>query len=505
MSDQKLAELKKWLTEVTDLQNAGAVLEWDQETYMPPGGADARARQLGLLGRLAHERFTDAAVGRLLDALQAYGESLPYDHDDAALLRLTRRQYERAIRVPASFVEETSEHFSHSYNAWTEARPANDFAAVRPLLEKTLDYSRRYADYFPGYAHPADPLIDDGDFGMKATDIERVFAELRTGLVPLVSAITAQTPIDSSPLRRGYPNDAQLAFGVSVIKQYGYDFERGRQDLTHHPFMIKFANNDVRITTRSREDDLGDALFSTLHEAGHALYEQNIDPAFDGLPLDSGTSNGVHESQSRLWENLVGRSLGFWTRCYPALQAAFPAQLGDVSLDAFYRAINAVQNSLIRVDADEVTYNLHVMIRFDLELQLLDGRLSIADLPEAWNARYAADLGITPPDDRDGVLQDVHWYGGWIGGAFQGYTLGNILSAQFYNAALAAHPTIPDEIAEGKFATLLGWLRENIYRHGSKYTAPELIARVVGGLDVNPLLAYLRTKYSALYALQEAV
>lgn len=500
--EAKLQELKARLLEVDDLNSAAALLGWDQSTYMPPGGAEARARQLSTLGRLAHEKFTDEAVGHLLDDLKSYEESLPYDSDDAALIRVARRQYDRLVKVPSDFIAEVNNHSAMSYQAWTEARPANDFNRVRPMLEKTLDYSRQFAEYFAPFDHPADPLIDFSDYGMKAESVRAVFTDLRNQLVPIVQAIISQEKADDSVLFKSYPEDKQLAFGLEVIKKYGYDFNRGRQDKTHHPFMTKFSLGDVRITTRVQENDLGDALFSTLHESGHAMYEQGINRAYEGTPLGGGTSAGVHESQSRLWENIVGRSRGFWEHFYPQLQATFPEQLQSVPLDTFYRAINTVKRSLIRVDADEVTYNLHVMIRFDFELGLLEGSLSIRDLPEAWHERYDNDLGITAPDDRDGVLQDVHWYGGIIGGAFQGYTLGNILSAQFYAKALEAHPEIPSEIRQGKFDTLHGWLRENIYDSGSKYTAPELIERVTGGpLRIEPYINYLRTKYGELYAL----
>jgi len=293
-----------------------------------------------------------------------------------------------------------------------------------------------------------------------------------------------------------------LDFGLEVIKRYGYDLQRGREDKAPHPLTISFSIGDVRITTRVREDYLGDALFSTLHEAGHGMYEQGIDPSLDGTPLASGTSSGVHESQSRLWENVVGRSRGFWEYYYPRLQEYFPEQLKSVSLDAFYRAINKVRPSLIRVDADEVTYNLHVMIRFDLELALLEGNLAVKDLPDAWRARYEADLGVTPPGDRDGVMQDIHWYFGTVGGMFQGYTLGNILSAQFYAAALNARPEIVDEIAQGRFEMLHGWLKDNIYRHGRKFTANEIVERATGGpLTIEPYVRYLWTKYGDLYGL----
>jgi carboxypeptidase Taq len=278
--------------------------------------------------------------------------------------------------------------------------------------------------------------------------------------------------------------------------------QRGRLDKTAHPFCTKFAIGDVRITTRVRENDIGDALFSTLHEAGHALYEQGIDAKLEGTPLGYGCSAGMHESQSRLWENVVGRSLGFWQHFYPTLQRTFPDQFGHVALDTFYRAINKVERSLIRTDADEVTYNLHIMLRFDLELAMLEGRLRVKDLPEAWREAMRADLGLVPPDDRDGCLQDVHWYNGGIGGAFQSYTIGNILSAQFYAAAIKAHPEIPGQIESGEFGTLHAWLREHIHRHGRKYKPNELVKRATGGpLSMRPYLAYLRAKYGKLYQL----
>ncbi len=499
---EKLAELKRRLLEIDDLNGATAVLSWDQATYMPPGGAGARGRQLATLSQLAHEKFIDPEVGRLLDALRPYAESLPYDSDDASLIRVTQRQYDKSTKVPAALMGTFYEHSAAAYQAWTQARPANDFTAVQPYLEKTLDLSRQVANCFPGYDHIADPLIDFSDEGMKAETVRALFAELRGQLVPIVQAIVDQPVADNSCLLQAYPEADQLAFGQKVIKAYGFDFQRGRQDKTHHPFMTKFALGDIRITTRVKANDLSEALFSTLHEAGHAMYEMGIKQDLDGTTLANGTSSGVHESQSRLWENLVGRSRPFWEHYYPELQAAFPDQLGGVSLDTFYRAINRVERSLIRTDADEVTYNLHVMIRFDLELALLEGSLAIKDLPDAWQARYQSDLGLQAPDNRDGVLQDVHWYGGFIGGAFQGYTLGNIMSAAFFDQARQAHPTILDDMRRGEFATLHGWLKENIYQHGSKFTANELIERVTGGpLSIDPYIRYLRTKFGELYTL----
>ncbi|MEJ2732006.1 MAG: carboxypeptidase M32 [Anaerolineae bacterium] len=502
MMEEKLRELEILLREINDLNAAAGVLNWDQMTCMPSGGAPARARQLATLQRLAHEKFTDPALGKLLDKLQPYEESLPYDADEGSLIRVTRRLYERAIRVPPSFVAEYEKHIAESYQVWTKARPEDDFAAVQPYLERTLDLSRQHADFYPGYEHIADPLIDESDYGMKASTIGELFSQLREQLVPIVKAIADQPPADDSCLHQHFPEAKQWKFGLKIAKRYGYDLERGRQDKAPHPFTTSFSIGDVRITTRVSEDFVGEALFATLHEAGHAIYEQGINVDYEGTPLAHGTSSGVHESQSRLWENIVGRSHGLWQYYYPKLQKVFPEQLGAVSLDTFYRAINKVERSLIRVEADEVTYNLHVMLRFDFELALLEGSLAVKDLPEAWRERFRADLGIVPSDDRDGVLQDIHWYYGGIGGMFQGYTLGNVLGAQFYQAALEEHPEISGEIQQGEFGTLHSWLKENIYRHGRKFTANELVERITGGpMSIEPYIGYLRSKYGELYEL----
>lgn len=495
-------ELKTRLNEIYDLQNINLLLGWDEATYMPPGGSEARGRQSALVGRLMHEKSIDPELGKLLDQLQPYGESLPYDSDEASLIRVARRDFERAIKVPPQFMGDLYEQSSKSYNAWVVARPANDFKSLIPLLEKSVDLSRQLADFFPGYEHIADPLIDYADYGMKATTLRGLFAQLRRELVPIVQAITSQPAIDDSFLKLHYPQAQQLAVGAAIVKKLGYDFTRGRQDLTLHPFMTKFSLGDVRITTRVDENDLSSALFSTIHEAGHAMYEQGIRRDLEGTPLAEGVSAGLHESQSRTWENLVGRSHGFWEYFYPQLQSAFPEQLKNVPMESFYRAVNKVQRSLIRTEADEVTYNLHVMIRFDIELALLEGNLLVRDLPEYWHVRYNADMGMRAPDDRDGVMQDVHWFSGLVGGSFQGYTLGNIIGALFYSHALAAHPQIPSEMAQGKFDTLHHWLVENVYQHGKKFTADELIARVTGGnLTIDPYIAYLKAKYGEIYQL----
>lgn len=498
-------DLRRRYQEINDLSAAAAVLNWDQATYMPEGGAEARGRQCATLSRLAHTRATDPALGKLLDDLARASESIDPDSDEACLVRVGRRDFEKAVRLPEAFVVRSSEAASASYNAWTRARPANDFATMRPHLERAVEFSRECADYLGPYARITDPLIDAADEGMTTETVSALFKDLRAQLVPIVRAIAEQPLADDSCLKGTFPEAPQLAFGIDMAKRFGYDLARGRLDKTHHPFCTRFGAGDIRITTRVREDDISDAFFSTLHEAGHAMYEQGVATALDGTPLGSGASAGVHESQSRLWENLVGRSRGFWEFAYPLLRAAFPGAFDAVPVELFYRAINRVERSLIRTDADEVTYNLHVMLRFDLELELLEGRLAVKDLPNAWRARFEADFGITPPDDRDGCLQDVHWYGGGMGGTFQGYTIGNILSAQLYAAALAAHPQIPAETARGEFDTLHQWLRQNLYVHGRKFSPQTLIEKATGRpMTTAPYIAYLREKYGALYALPTA-
>jgi carboxypeptidase Taq len=498
----KFEKLTSLLAEINDLHAAAAVLYWDRNTYMPSKGMPARGRQLATLSQIAHQKFTDGTIAQLLDDLTGYENDLPYDADDASLIRLTRRECDRASKIPAEFTARFSHIQSECYQAWAIARQENNFPHVQPSLERMLDLSREYSSFFPAALHVADPHIADSDYGMSAVSIRSIFAELRSQLVPLVQAITSQPPIDDSCLHQHYPEAEQIAFSHSILKQMGYDFDRGRQDKTLHPFMTKFSIDDVRITTRYYENHLSQGLFSTIHEMGHAFYEMGNAFALEGTPLAGGVSSGIHESQSRLWENLVGRSRSFWRYFYPQLQAHFPAQLGAVPLETFYRAINRVSRSPIRTDADEITYNLHVMIRFDLELDLLEGKLAIEDLPAAWNDRYQSDLGITPSCDGEGVLQDVHWYSHSIGGMFQGYTLGNLMSAQFLDAALVDRPNIFDLIETGDFTVLHDWLKSHIYHHGRKFTAAETIDRVTGkSLGTQPLIDYFRRKYGEIYQL----
>lgn len=495
-------DLKARLAEHNDLVMAAALLRWDQATYMPEGGNAARGRQLATLEKLAHDRLTDPGLARLLDQITPAAEREGDGSFLARLVKIARVDVERARKVPATFVSAFANLRAASYDAWIRARPDNDFKAVEPLLARVVEMSREYAGYFAPFEHVADPLIDLADPGMRTSTLRALFTELRAELVPLVEAITRAEPADVSCLQQTFPEDAQLAFGLTMAQRFGYDLTRGRQDKTHHPFMTKFSLGDVRITTRVRTNNLAVALFSTLHEAGHAMYEQGIDPSYEATPLAEGTSYGLHESQSRLWENLVGRSLPFWRGAYPQLQATFPEQLGKVPLETFYKAINRVERSLIRTDADEVTYSLHIIMRFDFELALLEGTLAVADLPEAWRARATSDLGVTPNDDRDGCLQDVHWFDGFVGGAFHTYALGNLMSAQFFAAAVQAHPSIPAEIEAGQFDTLRTWSIANIHKHGRARSADEIVRAATGrALSTQPYLDYLRTKYGALYSL----
>ena len=508
VADPTLAALRERLGEIADLQSAAALLAWDQNTLMPAAATAARGRQLAALRAVVQQKLAATELAALLERLEPLERNLDPESDEAALIRVARNRIELARRVPPSFVARRARHGAESYRSWVQARADDDFAAVAPTLETTLELSREYASFFEGHDHIADPLIEVGTPAMTAAEVRRLFGELRAELVPLVRAIEKRPAPDDSVLSGDFPRREQVAFATDLAARFGFDFERGRWDWTHHPFASAIAVGDVRLTTRAQDGRLDDGLFATLHEAGHGIYGQGAHaagPILDGgLGRPGGLSSAVHESQSRLWENLVGRGIDVWHYAYPELQAQFPA-LASVDLDTFYRAINRVAPTPIRVQADELTYNLHVMLRFDLELEMLEGTLAIRDLPEAWHARYLSDLGIAPPNDADGVLQDVHWFAGTIGGQFQGYTLGNILSAQFFDAALAEHPDIPAQIRAGDFSTLHGWLQRSIYRHGIKLGSDELVQRICGGpIEVGPLVAYLKRKYGALYDLDLA-
>jgi len=499
--ETKLAQLKEILGEVADLVYASAVLGWDQQCYMPPEGAEGRGQQLATLGRLAHVRFTSDEVGHLLDDLQPYAGQLDPDSDDARLIKVTIRQRDKQVKVPPEMVAELAQLTTVAYGVWAEARAQNDFAKFRPFLEKIVALRQEYAALFAPYDHIYDPLLDDFEPGLKTADVKAIFAALRPEQVALIQAIAARPQVDDAFLHLDFDEKKQWDFGAEVITRFGYDWKKGRQDKAVHPFCTSFGVNDVRITTRVIPNFLNSCLFGTMHECGHALYDLGINPAYERNPMADGASMAVHESQSRMWENLVGRSLPFWQHFYPRLQEYFPSQLGNVPLEAFYKGINKVQPSLIRVEADEATYNLHIMLRLELEIALMEGSLEVKDLPESWNAHFQEYLGITPPNDAKGVLQDVHWSGGMIG-YFSTYALGNLVSAQLWEKIQTDIPDLEDQIRRGEFATLLSWLRQKIHIHGAKYEPQELVQRITGSkIDPAPYLRYLRTKYSRIYGL----
>ena len=493
-----LTQLKAQLAVTADLRQAQALLSWDQNVYLPPGASSARGQQLATLGRVVHERGTDPQLGEWLRTLGNSGTDQG-DTADAALVRVTRHDFEQATKLPGAFVEAFAKARSAAQTAWVGARAASDFSQFAPHLEKMVELNLRQAELLGYDAHPYDALHDLFERGSSTERLRSVFTELRDAVVPLLRELADGENNSDAPLRQAFPEPAQEAFAVGVIRAFGYDFGHGRLDRTVHPFATSFSKYDVRITTRYDADFLSPALFGTLHEAGHALYEQGISSAYDRSPLGTAVSLGIHESQSRLWENLVGRSSGFWHWAYPKLQETFPAQLGNVSQRDFYRAINRVSPSLIRVEADEVTYNLHIMVRFELELALLEGTLKARELPEAWNAKYEAYLGVTPPNDAQGCLQDIHWSLGMFG-YFPTYTLGNLISVQLFEAAKTAHPGLESEIENGQFSNLLSWLRENIHQHGSRYEPAELLERATGkGLEAGPYIHYLKEKFRTLY------
>lgn len=492
--NKALDDLKAYYAITSDIGAVNSLLGWDQNVYMPPGGVSARGQQQATLSRLVHERVTDPRVGEWLEQLT------DLEGEEAALVREVRRGFEQATKLPPNFVEERVKHEASAYEAWVAARKNSDFKGFIPVLEKTFALARRQADYLGFDEHPYDALHDLYEPGSTAAQVKAVFGPLREATVALVKAIQESgTQLDDAPVRQSFGEAEQEAFAVEAIQAFGYDFKHGRLDRTVHPFASGSTKYDVRITTRYEDGFLNPSLFGTFHEAGHGMYEQGVSDAYYRTPLAPAVSLGIHESQSRLWENLVGRSHAFWQGAYERLQAAFPQQLGGVSLDAFYEAINKVEPSLIRVEADEVTYNLHVMIRFELELALLEGSLKVKDLPEAWNAKYKDYLGVTVPNDADGCLQDVHWSVGLVA-YFPTYTLGNLMSVQLFEAAKRQHPEIEADIKSGDFSKLFGWLRKEVHAHGSRYLPGELLRRAAGeDLRAEPYLAYLRTKFGGLY------
>ena len=496
---EKLEQLKEMLGEVADIGRAASVLSWDQQVNMPPGGNDARGQQLATLSKIAQEKFITDEVGHLIDDLKQ--ELNGADTDEAAMVRVAARDYNKAKRVPPSFIAEQALVTSKAFEAWREAKGKSDFSIFEPHLEKVVELTHKYISFFPPGDHPYDTLLDDYEPGMKTADVKEIFDELRPKQVKLIKAIAASKQVKDDFLFKTYNEKKLNDFGVDVITRFGYDWTRGRQDKAPHPFETTFSVNDVRITTRYEKDNPLAMLFSTMHEAGHAMYEQGVNPSYERTPIAGGTSLAVHESQSRMWENLVGRSLPFWEHFYPALKQLFPSQLEGVSLKSFYKAINKVEPSLIRVNADEATYNLHVMLRLELEIGMVEGTIAVKDLPELWNTKMQGYLGITPPDAARGVLQDIHWSGGAIG-YFSTYALGNLVSAQLWEKINKDIRDLPDQIRKGDFSELLGWLRKNIHQHGQKYEPQKLVEMVTGSrITPQPYVKYLTKKYSEIYNL----
>jgi carboxypeptidase Taq len=421
------------------------------------------------------------------------------ESDDACLVAVTTRDWEKARRVPSDLRADMTRLASEGMEVWTAAREDDDFATFKPWLDRTLELKHRYAACFPPADDPYDPLLDDFEPGMKTDEVRRVFDRLKPALRELVAVAGDEEPEDF--LHGDYPEAAQHAISLDVARAFGADDRYFRLDPTVHPFCISFATHDVRLTTRYAPDDLhGNSLFSTMHEVGHGLYEHGGDRALDRTPLATGCSSALHESQSRLWENVIGRSLPFWRWLYPSFREAFPSALAGVPLDRFHRAINRVRPSLIRVDADETTYGLHIILRFELEQELLFGGLDTADLPEAWNAKLEELLGVRPPDDREGCLQDVHWSAGLLG-YFPTYQLGNVLSVQIWERLVDDLPDAYEQVEQGEFGAIYEWLRDQLYRHGRKFTPAETIERVAGGpIDPEPYLRYLADKNASLAA-----
>jgi carboxypeptidase Taq len=509
--------------ELSLLSSCSSLLGWDEQTYMPQGGAAHRADQMALLAGMHHERAIDPRFGELLSAVE--GSSLTADpqSETAVNVRELRRSYERRARLPRALVEELARTTSMAQPEWVAARAAADFARFRPWLEKILALKREESACIaatlapgPDGNSPYDPLIDEYEPGARSSELEVVFRALRSELVPLIAAIRQDAPRtmgaaggsvagrsrggdSDAVLKRNYPRERQRIFGEAVAAALGFDFQRGRLDVTAHPFCSGIGPGDCRITTRFDERDFGDALFSILHEVGHGLYEQGLDEAHHGTPMGEAVSLGVHESQSRLWENAVGRSRAFWTYWFPMARRIFHEALANVTLDEFHAAVNHVAPSLIRVQADEATYNLHIIVRFELERDLLSGTLPVADLPAAWNQKYRDTISVVPENDAEGCLQDIHWSAGLIG-YFPTYTLGNLYAAQLYERAQAELGGLDEPFARGDFGSLLGWLRRKVHSQGQRHRPRALIESVTGSPpDHRPLMAALRRKYGELY------
>jgi carboxypeptidase Taq len=484
------------MQKIADVKYSAAVLQWDQETYLPAKGAEFRGRQLATLSEIAHEWFVDPTLGGLLRELQQRGDLA---EDEQRNITLSLEDYEKQKKFSPAFIRRLSEASSRAFHSWIQARSANDFTLFKNDLQHLVDLKKEEADLTGYEQHPYNALLDQYEKGATVALLDGVFTEIRVPLKDLLDRIAARPQVDDDFLRGDYPRQKQWDFGMEVIRMLGFDFEAGRQDLSEHPFTTSFNPYDVRITTRIDEHDFSHMTWSCIHETGHALYEQGLPAHYYGLPLGEFASLSIHESQSRLWENNVGRSLNWWQTIYLRLQTVFPGPLKNTTVEQFYTGINKVQPSLIRTEADEVSYHFHVMIRYELEKQLIQGTLSVGDIPGWWNENYKTWLGVTVPDDKRGCLQDVHWSHGSFG-YFPTYSLGSFYAAQFFAAAENQVPDLHNTIGQGQTAPLLDWLRHNIHRYGRRYTSEELCRQATGkSLDINYFLAYLLDKYGNIY------
>lgn len=487
------------LQKAADINNASAVLGWDQEVYMPAKGAEFRGRQLATLASQAHEILTSDHLNNILHELAQRN-----DLSETERMNVVRslEDIEKNKKLSGEFVEDLSRQSSECFNAWVDARQKNDYSIFAPSLLKMIGLKKKQADLYGYEAHPYDALLDDYEKGANVAMLDKVFKGIREMLPAILDKIKHAPQVSNDCFHQNFPKEPQWNFGIDVLKSMGFDFEAGRQDYSEHPFTTSFAPTDVRVTTRVDEHNYASMLWSCIHEGGHGLYEQGLPESQYGLPLGAAASLSIHESQSRLWENCIGRSIGFWQHFYPKLQQYFPQQLGNVSVDTFYKAANMVAPSLIRTEADEVTYHFHVMIRYEIEKALIEGSLDPKDLRTAWNDQYRKYLGVTPPDDKSGVLQDVHWSHGSFG-YFPTYSLGSLYAAQFYHQAGKEIPALHPQINNGEFKPLLAWLREKIHKHGRRYYSEELCELVTGSkLDPAYFMKYIEDKYNGIYDLK---
>jgi carboxypeptidase Taq len=492
-------EYRQRMQKIADLKYSAALLQWDQETYLPAKGHEMRARQIATLNETAHEWFTDSKTGDLLDALMATDGLTETQKRN---VELSYADFHQQRKLSARFVRDMSEAVNRSFLAWIEARQASDYSLFEKPLARIIELKQQQTDMLGYENHPYNALMDEFDKGATVAATDTLFADLKSDLQPILQRLMDKPAVNEECLHRHFPKQAQWEYGLYLLKEIQFDFEAGRQDISEHPFTVNFNAQDVRLTTRIDEQDFGNMTWSCLHEGGHGLYEQGLPNSEYGLPLGEYCSLSIHESQSRFWENQVGRSLGFWKMQYPALQSHFPEQLGVVDLPQFYAAINAVKPSLIRTEADELTYHFHVLIRYELEKALIQGSLTTRDIPAAWHAAYQQYLGVTVPNDRMGCLQDVHWSHGSFG-YFATYSKGSLYAAQWGHQINRLYPGIFESIGTAETTKILTWLRQHIHAHGRYYHSDELCRRITGeALNARYFIDYATQKFSDIYQIK---